>query len=125
MANKKRMSNMKPLDPIDNRVAALCHQMNRLPGISTFSSCGGHSKRTCVSQAPRHRFYIMFEVTGWQGLKSLEVLLLACNQMEPESFITAHVDCEVPGSLAFTIAGRAYPDRIAVALQFSRYKETT
>jgi tRNA(Phe) wybutosine-synthesizing methylase Tyw3 len=48
----------KTLKPIDRRVAELCREMNALPGIFTCSSCGGHAKRTNVSQEPRGRFYV-------------------------------------------------------------------
>jgi hypothetical protein len=88
---------------IDERVRQLCRAMNRLPGIMTSSSWGGHVKRTAVSQEPKGRFYVVFEVTGGRGLKSFELLLLACDYINPEpkiSVLNLHRPCALRSAVA-------------------------
>jgi hypothetical protein len=57
---------------IDTRVQHLVAEMSHLPGIFTFSSCGGHAVRTNESQADEGCFYVNFSVEptthGWESL---------------------------------------------------------
>src|SRR5262245_61805318 len=101
--------------------------MNRLPGVCTFSSCGGHSdyKSRSRSALPAGKFNVNFDVeptvAGWRSLDLLtwavhnvedfgRVRLRACRNGEPGSL-------HEPGepALSFAIAGvrRADPDAVA------------
>ena len=67
----------KPVKPpkIDRAVRPIVDALNAIPGISTYSSCGGHAKRTCVSQVEAGTFSVSFGVErtrrGWSALDRL------------------------------------------------------
>ncbi len=60
------------LEKIDERVRSLVTTLNTLPGIYTFSSCGGHAHRQNVSQCPADEFFVNFAVeslhVAWYAL---------------------------------------------------------
>lgn len=60
---------------IDERVKFLVDVLNSLPGIETFSSCGGHENPDTTSQCPADEFYVRFAVRESQeGMRSLRRL---------------------------------------------------
>jgi hypothetical protein len=57
--------------PIDERVKFLVDVLNSLPGIETFSSCGGHDN-PAKSQCPADEFYVCFGLRELKkGMRSL------------------------------------------------------
>ncbi len=56
---------------IDKKVRNLVEALNRLKGVWTYSSCGGHSDPN-ECQAPKNQFYVCFNVSrsskGWRAL---------------------------------------------------------
>src|SRR5215469_17151874 len=60
---------------IDERVKFLVDVLNSLPGIETFSSCGGHENPDTTSQCPADEFYVRFTVReSREGMRSLRRL---------------------------------------------------
>jgi hypothetical protein len=103
---------------IDANMANLVAAVSCVPGVYTFSSCGGHENPRPGQVGP-DEFYVCFTVPqnaqGWRALELLahpltleDVSLVAwCNNDEPLS-----------GSLVFTIRGTkgADPDEVADAI---------
>lgn len=60
---------------IDTNVEHLVAELSHLPGIHTFSSCGGHAVKTNISQADEGHFYVCFSVdptvVGWASLEKI------------------------------------------------------
>ncbi len=60
---------------IERRVLALVRSLNDIPGVVTFTSCGGHPKPAKESHAPDGEFFVAFEVEptarGWAALQRI------------------------------------------------------
>lgn len=78
---------------IDRKVARLVRVLNSLPGVSTFSSCGGHAKPTIVSQCPINEWYVNFSLLPHQmAWQSLELIASArCEFMSGDALVTLTV----------------------------------
>ncbi len=72
-------STLIPMSPfvdemIDPPILSLVHALNRLPGIVTCGSCGGHAQPNEIQQ-PAGKWFVSFNVeftdTGWRSLKFL------------------------------------------------------
>lgn len=80
---------------IDTRVQHLVAELSRLPGIHTFSSCGGHAVKTNASQADGGHFFVCFSVEpaaiGWDFLERIvwAASVLGGEQGELEARVTA------------------------------------
>lgn len=61
------------LQDLDSNVVSLVTELNRFPGIVTFSSCGGHPIISNQSQRPAGEFEVNFDVFpllgGWRSLE--------------------------------------------------------
>lgn len=69
-----------PVTEVDVPVRRLVRRLNRLPGCSTISSCGGHPEPT-GSQVPDGRFSVDLELAPTRaGWRSLEVLAWLCGE---------------------------------------------
>lgn len=98
---------------IDENMHELLDVMNNLPGIYTFSSCGGHMHPS-EHQLREGEFYVCFDIDQDEsdmGLISLELLTAVCQ--EHEAIITSWFDA----GLHFELHGLVDPNLIANDLQ--------
>lgn len=62
-----------PYADLDRAVVPLVRVLNRFPGISTYTSCGGHEGPLMSSQCPAGLWYVDFHVDrsdeGWLSLE--------------------------------------------------------
>ena len=69
---------------MDDRIIPLVNALNSLPGIETFTSCGGHEEKTDFSQCEIDEFSVGFGIDPEEhGLISLGVITGAANQIKP------------------------------------------
>jgi hypothetical protein len=58
---------------VDANLVRLVDALNELPGVRTFSSCGGHEGQTNAGQCRPGEFYVNFDVPynklGWKALE--------------------------------------------------------
>jgi len=108
---------------IDQRVAKLVATLNRIPGLSTFSSCGGHKNPT-ISQTSSGRFEINFEISRDRaGVEALELLTFAVEEMRgwrPRSLtLVAWFNGRElnDGEISFALGGRLSPDKLAAEIE--------
>lgn len=107
---------------VDERVVSLVEAMNLIPGVLTFSSCGGHAKPTNVSQKPRGYFYVAFDVhRNSTGFHALGIILAAMYEVDAERLeLTPWLSGEGPETLSFQVNGRAGADPDALAKEIRR-----
>jgi hypothetical protein len=74
-----------PWDELDETIVPLVATLNRLPGIRTIGSCGGHTERISSVSAPAESWWVTFDleaadpesvvaVPTWDAWVSLEFL---------------------------------------------------
>ena len=97
----------KPRYKVDANVRALVDALNALPGIFTFSSCGGHAKGTNDSQLPADEFAVNFHVDVFAGgWLSLEWIARTIDFSEDVAKLTVAVWSEdKPDTMAFELKG--------------------
>jgi len=98
----------------------LAEVMNRLPGIHTYTSCGGHRKITDPSQCGEGEFTVGFAVDPTdEGLLSVGIITLAAERVDSENIMVRTYVCDdSPYELAFHVNGKnkASPDDLAVRI---------
>lgn len=110
-----------PVTAIDVQVRNLVRVLNHLPGISTFSSCGGHRRRTHDCQAAAGHWYVNFDVDtadpgSWQ---SLELLAWLCT---PQTGAELLPWTEEPGAgLHFEVRGDHYDAGLILEVNLSEW----
>lgn len=112
-------------DLIDPNVRRLVEALNRFPGVTTFSSCGGHPDFDDeAGQCPENIFYVHFSLDpgdGYAAMMSLGVLTGVCEKFETlgddvGASITTFTQGD-PTTIAFQIEGEnVEPDTFADAL---------
>lgn len=115
MPEQTLMEAIEQLETIDLEVAKLVLVLNALPGVSTFSSCGGHHPTgPCQSPAGRFmvNFYLVGEAEGEEsaaGLRSLrrvvEALQAVNDEADGECVIEVHLWAD--SGLNFELRGSA------------------
>src|ERR1043165_4096757 len=69
----------------DPRVRNLVDVLNSLPGVYTFSSCGGHEDNGHSGRCPADEFYVNIELDGAPGLHSLGIIAFAAAEVDFEN----------------------------------------
>jgi hypothetical protein len=99
---------------IDARVKRLVIALNTIPGIDTFSSCGGHVAPS-GSQVAKDRFNVNFDIQrtarGWRALQLIQFAIDKSVDRENMTITpwTEGTEWE-PGSLHFELRGRRFAD---------------
>jgi hypothetical protein len=70
---------------LDPHIARLVHAMNRIPGLTTTGSCGGHWPVTSLAQRKAGAWYVGFDLSGdAKGWRALAILgSLPCGMPPP------------------------------------------
>src|SRR5690349_10053619 len=106
-------------EEIDLRVRSLVTALNRIRGVGTFSSCGGHAEPQ-PGQAGADSFYVCFVVERTShGEIGIARIRRAVSATDPKRIsVTAEPDEDGTETMAFQIAGRdgADPGALAQAL---------
>ncbi len=104
---------------IDKKVKRLVAALNQIPGVDTFSSCGGHENPT-LGQVPHGCFTVSLDIeqsaAGW---RALERITWAIWETDPERIrLTTWPSGDTPDTLAFSLAGidGVSTNRLAAAL---------
>jgi hypothetical protein len=101
----------------DENIREVVEAIASLPGIETFSSCGGHKVCTSMSQRPEGSFYVSFAVAPTKaGFRSLARITFAadCNEAEVSAWYNGPEEFDAE-SLCFEIRGSSETDRKALA----------
>jgi hypothetical protein len=105
------------LNDLDHNIVSLVVELNSFPGISTFSSCGGHLHPTALSQCPEGVFQINFNVYPLHGgWRSLELIASAVSESADHGKLSITLwSMGGGGSVCFELSGcdHADPDRLA------------
>jgi hypothetical protein len=101
---------------MDERVKFLVYAM-QLPGIHTYTSCGGHRKITHPSQSGPGEFNVGFVVEPTEkGFRSLKIITLAAQRLDEDNItVRTHVIEESHDALVFSVEGKnkTSPDVLA------------
>jgi hypothetical protein len=104
----------------DERVVRLVEALNAIPGLYTFSSCGGHEQPT-GSQVSRDKFNINFDLQrtfrGWNALALVAFAIQKCSEPEKLSlspWINSDGSYD-PKCLCFELSGRRFADPTKLA----------
>ena len=106
---------------IDARARGLVEALNCLPGVTTFSSCGGHAEPVVLSQVPHPGWYVKFGIEPEpEAHDSLARIMVAVKAHEPD----ASVFPWWPGSdypdyedvIGFRLGGECEPDVLVETL---------
>jgi len=106
---------------MDSRVARLVSALNAIPGVHTYSSCGGHAVPG-AGQVARDKFYVSFDLgRNRQSWRALGLVTPAVDKTAAgekgnvciRPWISS--DADDPDALSFSLEGRrgADPDEIA------------
>jgi Methyltransferase TYW3 len=69
--------------PIDKRVRRLVHTLNRIPGVTTYSSCGGHCNHS-LGQVAAGTFYVeLVASSGRVGYRAIQLIVRAIDVLSP------------------------------------------
>ena len=69
--------------PIDKRVRRLVHTLNSNPGVTTYSSCGGHRNHS-LSQVAAGTFYVeLVASSGRVGYRAIQLIVRAIDAFFP------------------------------------------
>jgi hypothetical protein len=94
---------------IDERVCRLVETLNELPGINTFSSCGGHDDHDHSGRCPADEFYVSFGVDvvrgGMAGLAVIAFAAGACENVAVNVWCDTDDPADAIDTLSFEIRG--------------------
>jgi hypothetical protein len=94
---------------IDERVCRLVEVLNELPGIDTFSSCGGHDDHEHGGRCPADEFYVNFRVDvvrgGMAGLAVIAFAAGACENVGVNVWCNTADPADAIETLSFEIRG--------------------
>src|SRR5579871_3295530 len=106
---------------IDARVRGLVEALDRLAGVTTFSSCGGHDEPVVLSQVRRPGWYIKFGIEPEpEAHDSLARIMAAVKAHEPDASVfpwwhgSDYPDYE--GVIGFRLGGECEPDALVETL---------
>lgn len=109
---------------LDHNIVSLVVELNSFPGITTFSSCGGHLHPTLLSQCQEGHFEVNFNVDPLRGgWRSLELIASAVSESADHGKLSITLwSMGGGGSVCFELSGcdHAEPDRLAELLSQSR-----
>jgi hypothetical protein len=76
---------------VDERVESLVLELNEFPGVTVFSSCGGHQVPIRVSQCPRDQFEVNFNIYplhgGWRSLELITSVVCGPRESHLDSVV--------------------------------------
>jgi hypothetical protein len=100
--------------PIDKRVRRLVHILNRIPGVTTYSSCGGHRNHS-LGQVASGTFYVELSASsGRVGYKAIELIVRAIDVFFPDVRLAPWLNGE---EISWSLQGTgASPDDVASAI---------
>ena len=74
--------------PIDKRVRRLVHTLNSIPGVTTYSSCGGHRNHS-LGQVAAGTFYVeLVASNGRIGYRAIQLIVRAIDGFSPDVTLT-------------------------------------
>ncbi len=114
-----------PFD-LDPNIWRLVRELNAFPGITSFSSCGGHSRPESPSQCPAGTFEVNFNAYPLRGgWRSLELIASAVSESGERDKLTITVWSMGGGtSVCFELAGRDQADPDGLAEELARIRTT-
>lgn len=122
MAKRKGVDGID-YDTIDERVRKLVRAMNRVPGVYTFSSCGGHPEPR-AGQSSEGEFDISFDVRrrseGWRALGLISAAILETEDWGKVQ-VVAWCSGQTAETLAFSLEGRGFADPDDLARAIDRF----
>lgn len=120
---KSAMSN-DLLKDLEHNIVSLVAELNTFPGITTFSSCGGHLHPTALSHCHEGDFEVNFNVDPLRGgWRSLELIASAVSESVDHGKLSITLwSMGGGGSVCFELTGcdHADPDSLAELLSLSR-----
>ena len=100
--------------PIDKRVRRLVHTLNQIPGVSTYSSCGGHRNPSLTQEAVGTFYVELIATSGLVGYRAIQGIIRAIDVFYPYMTLTPWLNGDL---ISWSLRGtRVSPDRVARAL---------
>ncbi len=101
--------------PIDKRVRRLVHTLNSIPGVTTYSSCGGH-RNHLLAQVAAGSFYVeLVASSGRVGYRAIQLIVRAIDVFVPHVTLTPWLNGE---DICWSLRGTcASPDDVASAIR--------
>jgi len=101
--------------PIDKRVRRLVHTLNQIPGVSTYSSCGGHRNPSLAQEAAGTFYVELIATSGLVGYRAIQSIIRAIDVFYPYLALTPWLNGDV---ISWSLRGtRVSPDRVARSVQ--------
>jgi hypothetical protein len=110
---------------LEPRIQVLAEVMERIPGVSVLSGCGGHEEPPDQSHLNEGKFIVTFIIERDRvGFRALHLITFGCSEVEFKGKGEAHVIAKWAKTvvtegkiLCFDLEGTANPDDIADSIQ--------
>lgn len=110
---------------LEPRIRVLADVMERIPGVSVLSGCGGHEDPPDQSHIREGEFIVNFIVERDRiGFRALHLITFGCSEVDYKGKGKAHVITKYAKTaitdgkiLCFDLVGTANPDDIAESIQ--------